>query len=303
MKCSVCGKAAVINMRHHRLRLCEPHFLEWFPEHVRRTIDRYGMFARDDRVLAAVSGGKDSLALWDVLLRLGYQTDGVYIDLGIGGGDYSRKSLEKVQKFAQQWPGVRLRVVDVAKQYGHDVAGIATLKRRAHKMCSLCGLIKRHVMNRVAYEGGYAVIATGHNLDDEAATLLQNALHWETGYLDRQGPVLPSPHPRLVRKVKPLARMYERDSAAYALVRGIDYIYDECPHAEGAKSILFKQLLNTIEKVSPSTKSQFYLQFLKAKREGRMTFSHEERSLLKDCVKCGQPTVAEGLCAFCRLWE
>ena len=53
-------------------------------------------------------------------------------------------------------------------------------------------------------------------------------------YLLRQGPVL-AESPGLARKVKPLCRFYEREMAAYALLRGIEYIYDECPHAAGAK--------------------------------------------------------------------
>lgn len=170
-------------------------------------------------------------------------------------------------------------------------------------MCSLCGRIKRYVMNRAAHEGGYSVIATGHNLDDEVATLFQNTLHWECGYLARQAPVLPSTHPKLARKVKPLCRMYERESAAYALVQGIDYIHDECPYAVGAKSIHYKTLFNDLEERSPGAKAQFYLQFLKAKREGRMMFPQDERPPLRECEKCGQPTMVEGLCAFCRLWE
>jgi uncharacterized protein (TIGR00269 family) len=303
VKCSTCGETAVINMRHHKLRLCGPHYLEWFPGQVQRAIEQFAMFTRDERVLVAVSGGKDSLALWDVLLRLGYQADGVYINLGIvGDTPYSARSLEHVQAFAALWPGARYQVVDVAAEYGLSVPEAARRHRRAGKMCSLCGLIKRHIMNRMAYEGGYAAIATGHNLDDEIATLFQNTLHWEGGYLARQSPVLPATHPKLARKVKPLAKMYERESAAYALVRGIDYIYDECPYAEGAKSIFYKELFNQIENRSPGAKAQYYQQFLKAKAEGRIAFPQAEEMVLGECQKCGQPTSAGELCAFCRLW-
>ena len=79
-------------------------------------------------------------------------------------------------------------------------------------------------MNRVAREGGYAVLATGHNPDDEAAVLFQNTMHWQTGYLVRQAPVLPTSDAGFVRKVKPLCRLYERETAAYALLREIEYV-------------------------------------------------------------------------------
>lgn len=302
MKCKKCGGVAVINMRQHKLALCEEHFLEWILEQTQRAIEKYRMFAPEDRILVAVSGGKDSLSLWDVLLRLGYQVEGLYIHLGINGEAYSDRSLEYVQRFAAAREGARFRVVNLKADYGQSVPELAQMTRRGRKPCALCGLVKRHIMNRLAYEGGYDAIATGHNLDDEAAVLMQNTLHWQTGYLARQAPVLPSTHPRLARKVKPFVRLYERETAAYAIVQGIDYIYDECPHAKGSKTIFYKELLNQLESRSPGAKLSFYLSFLQARREGLL--SVQEKALeLKDCQRCGQPTTAPELCAFCRLWE
>src|SRR5512137_157603 len=100
MKCRKCGREAAINMRQHKLALCGEHFLEWVPEQTQRFIEKYRMFTPDERVLVAVSGGKDSLSLWDVLLRLGYKADGIYIGLGIDGGvNYSNQSHEMCDKF------------------------------------------------------------------------------------------------------------------------------------------------------------------------------------------------------------
>jgi uncharacterized protein (TIGR00269 family) len=290
-------------MRQHKLALCEEHFLEWIPQQTQRAIERYKMFGPEDRILVAVSGGKDSLSLWDVLLRLGYHVEGLYIHLGIDGEDYSDSSLEYVERFAAAREGARFQVVDLKAAYGQSVPELARTTHRGRRPCALCGLVKRHIMNRVAYEGGYDAIATGHNLDDEAAVLMQNTLHWQTGYLARQAPVLPSTHPRLARKVKPFVRLYERETAAYAIVRGIDYIYDECPHAVGSTTIFYKELLNQLEARLPGAKLSFYLSFLQAKREGLLSRPPGEALELKECERCGQPTTAPGLCAFCRLWE
>ena len=319
MKCRKCGSEAVINMRQHKLALCGEHFLEWIPEQTQRFIEKYKMFTPDERILVAVSGGKDSLSLWDVLLRLGYRADGMYIGQGIDGGvDYSNQSHEMCVKFLSnlQSPISTLRVqspisgweptlqvVDIAKVYGESIPKVAARTARGRdKPCSVCGLIKRHVMNRIARDGGYDVLATGHNLDDEVAVLLGNTLTWNGGYLARQAPVLPADKPGLARKVKPFCRLYERETAAYALVRGIEYIYDECPFAKGSTSIAHKEILNRMEKVSPGVKLQFYLNFLRAREEGLFAeqATHVE---LNACEKCGQPTSAPGLCAFCRLWE
>lgn len=300
VNCRKCSKPAVINMRQHKLALCGEHFLEWMPARTQRFIERYEMFGPKDTILVAVSGGKDSLSLWDVLLRLGYEAQGLYIDLGVSQEGYSSNSLAKVQGFVEEREGVRLKVVDVKDEYGKSIPRLAK-ERPGQKTCSLCGLVKRYIMNQAALEEG-AVLATGHNLDDEAAVLLQNVLHWQTGYLLRQAPVLPSTHPRLARKVKPFFRFYERETAAYAILRGIDYIYEECPFARGATTIFYKGLLNRLEERSRGAKLQFYLSFLRAREEGSLKGA-ENGLEMGDCERCGQPTTASGLCAFCRLWE
>ncbi len=291
-------------MRRHKLALCEDHYPEWFVAQTERAIKKHRMFGPDDRVLVAVSGGKDSLALWDVLLQLGYQAHGLYIDLGIDGGvDYSAASRAKIEQFAATRPGAQFTVVDIKAEYGETLPEVARRVRRGRgKPCSVCGLIKRHAMNRVTRDGGYTVLATGHNVDDEAAVLFGNVLHWQTGYIARQAPVLPASGDGLARKVKPLCRLYERESAAYALITGIDYIYDECPHAVGATSIRHKGVLNQMEEESPGTKLQFYLGFLRARKDG---FFREqvEKVALYPCTNCGQPTSAPEICAFCRLWR
>ncbi|MEE9615901.1 MAG: ATP-binding protein [Anaerolineae bacterium] len=301
MKCHKCGRPAVFNMRQHKLALCEVHYPEWFVAQTQRFIEKYHMFGPDDRVLVAVSGGKDSLALWDVLLQLGYRADGLYINLGIDG--YSAASREKVEQFAAQRPETQFTIVDIEAEYGETLPEVARRVRRGRdKPCSVCGLVKRHVMNRLTRDGGYDALTTGHNLDDEVAVLFGNVLRWQTGYITRQAPVLPADREGLARKVKPFCRFYERETAAYALITSIDYIYDECPHAVGATSLRYKWLLNQMEEESPGTKLQFYLGFLRARKEGFFRERAEEVEL-HPCSNCGQPTSAPGLCAFCRLWK
>jgi len=305
VKCRTCGEPAVINMRQHKLALCADHYVAWFQGQTERFIGKYGMFTSEERVLVAVSGGKDSLALWDVLLTLGYQADGLYIGLGIDGGvQYSAESLEMAQRFAAGRAGAELHVVDIAGEYGLGVPEAAQLTIRGRtKPCAVCGMVKRHVMNRVARDGGYAVLATGHNLDDEAAVLFGNTLHWQVGYLARQAPVLQESAGGLVRKVKPFCRFYERETAAYTLLQGIDYIYVECPFADGATSIHHKLVLNGLEAEAPGTKLQFYLSFLQARRAGAFAGMEGSAPEMLACRTCGQPTTAGDQCAFCRLWE
>ncbi len=301
MKCRKCARTAVMNMRQHHLALCKDHYLEWIIEQTERFIDKYEMFSHEDRILVAVSGGKDSLSLWDVLWRLGYQADGLYIGLGIDGGvDYSSASQKCVQKFAAE-RSLKYHVVDIRGEYGRDIIEIANATHRGHgKPCAVCGLSKRHIMNRVARDSGYDVLVTGHNLDDEAAVLFGNTLNWNASLLARQWPVLEGSQ-GMARKAKPFCRLYERETAAYALLRGIEYIYDECPFAVGSKSIYYKELLNRLEEDRPGAKLTFYLSFLQAKKEGFIPGRDEASGqLLHRCITCGQPTSAPGQCAFCR---
>ncbi len=292
MKCRKCGQGAVIELRRHNAAFCAPDFVEFFRNQVLQAIRRHRMLARDERVLVAVSGGKDSLALWDVLIDEGYATAGLYLDLGIF--DYSVESKARCEAFAAA-RGVPLIVSRVADEVGAPVPVIKDVTRRPP--CSGCGLSKRYLMNRVALEHGFPVVATGHNLDDEAATLLGSVLTWQTEALPRQSPALASTHPKLVRRVKPLYRLSEKETAAYAFLRRIDYIVEECPFARGATSIAHKEILNRMEEASPGAKHNFLFGFLE---RARPAFEKVEAVALRECARCGQVTTGT-LCAFCKL--
>jgi len=301
VKCRRCREAAVIELRRHNAAFCAPCFLHHTREQVRKAIDEFEMIGPGERVLVAVSGGKDSLGLWDLLLDLGYQVDGLYLGLGIGDGEgdsgYSRSSGAYTRAFAAA-RGAHLREVDLPTDLGFDVPTGAAAARRAP--CSACGLSKRHLFNAAALEGGYDVVATGHNLDDEAAVLFGNVLRWNTDYLGRQLPVLPAAR-GFVRKVKPLVRLSEREMAAYCVLKGIDYIVEECPMADGNRHLGYKEALNAVEERSPGAKHAFYFEFLaKASELFRPLAAAEQEGALRPCSSCGAPTTGE-VCAFCSL--
>jgi uncharacterized protein (TIGR00269 family) len=300
MKCRVCRGPAVIDIRRHNAGFCADHFLKHCRDQVARAIDEFDMIQPGERVLVAVSGGKDSLALWDLLLDLGYQADGFTVGLGIG--DYSDASTAHARAFAEDVAeprGGKLRYCDLTDEFGFDIPTGSRAARRAP--CSACGLSKRHLFDAAARQGGYDVVATGHNLDDEAAVLLGNVLHWHTEYLGRQLPVLPARH-GFPRKVKPLVRLGEREMAAYCIVRGIDYIVEECPMAAGNRHLGYKAALNEIEAGSPGAKHDFYFGFLKRASDRFQAEAEEDREGLAPCARCGSPTTGD-VCAFCRLVE
>ncbi len=316
MRCKVCKGKAVVDVRRHNAGFCKDHFVDHVRNQVAKTIKQFSMFSPQDRLLIAVSGGKDSLALWDLLLDLGYDATGFYLDLGIGG--YSTRSKDATIAFAEQ-RDAKLIVRSLGEEHGYTVPELAKLTGRVP--CSGCGLNKRYEFNRVALEEGFDVLVTGHNLDDEVATLFGNVLHWNTDQLGRQAPVLEerlittgglgrtpraddSPEPVLVRKCKPLVRVAERETAAYALLRGIDYVVEECPMVEGNTQHRYKEAISLLEEASPGSKHQMYFGFLK-KAAGRFATGDDgEETAIVRCTSCGAPTVDWGQddpqCSFCK---
>ena len=303
MRCRKCGTKAVINMRQHRLSLCSDHYLEWLPQQVERFIHKYGMFKPEDRILIAVSGGKDSLALWDILVRLGYSADGVYIDLGIDENiGYSSTSRTYAEKFANE-NNLKLDVVNLQEVYNRSIPDLHRGSHRGRtKPCSVCGLTKRYILNQKALAGEYQVLVTAHNLDDEAAVLLANTLEWTLEFLARGGPVL-SQKSGFARKAKPFCRVTEFESAAYAFLRGIEFMPEECPFSIDSTQLYYKRTLNQWEDDRPGTKLRFYLKYLKALNDGAFPDRQQESHDLaaEQCPNCGQPTNTGGMCAFCRL--
>jgi uncharacterized protein (TIGR00269 family) len=274
----VCRGPAVIDIRRANANFCAEHFVRFCREQV------------------AVSGGKDSLAVWDLLVELGYEADGLYLGLGIE--QYSDDSGAYARRFASE-RGLRLIEVDLRAEHGYDIPTAASVTRRVP--CSACGLSKRHLFDQHAIEGGYDAVVTGHNLDDEAAVLFGNVLRWQTDYLGRQLPVLPARN-GFPRKVKPLVRLGEREMAAYCIVRGIDYQVEECPMAAGNKHLGYKETLNGLEERSPGSKHDFYFGFLRRASERFRSEPDPGADTLGRCATCGSPAEGE-ICAFCRLVE
>ncbi len=290
MKCTRCKREAEVELKSHNAAFCRNCFLIFFNNQVSKAIKTYKMFTQKNSILVAVSGGKDSLALWDVLIGLGYHVDGLFIYLGIEG--FSNIALKRVEQFANSRKA-KLLTVNLVDE-GIAIPQVKNKTRRV--VCSLCGQIKRYYFNMVALKEGYDVLATGHNLDDETSRLLSNVLHWKVDYLRNFTPVLPA-EDGLVKKVKPLCRLTEFETSAYAFFRKIDYVDFSCPFSKGATFTLYKKHLNAIEYHSPGTKIDFYQGFLKNLAP---ILSREPKDDKNKCKICGYPTYSD-ICSVCRL--
>ena len=288
MKCKVCGEQAIIKLKSHHSAFCKEHFIDFFERRVEKTISNYKMFKKEDKILVAVSGGKDSLTLLHFLNKKGYKVKGYHINLGIK--EYSKESIEKIEKFIKQ-NSIEIKIENAKEILNHTITDI---RKRFRNTCSICGKIKRYLINRAGEN--FDVIATGHNLDDETSRLLGNLLHWHKDYIKRQEPLLKETE-SLKKKAKPFIFNSEFEIAAYAFIANIDYVTSSCPFSKGATTKFYKKIFNKIENEMPGTKINFLKGFYTFKKENNIK---EENWGLKQCNICGYPTYEE-ICSVCKL--
>ena len=305
MKCKKCGAKASVNMRQHKLALCKEHYLEWVPEQTERFIKKYECLRHHEKVLVAVSGGKDSLGLWDILCGLVTRRMDFISVWESTAGSTTRTNRSGSHRSLPDEHDLKLHVVDIEKEYGQPIPVLCGdfAPRIWQAVCRVrTGKAPRDEPDR---PGPWAMMCLRLAITLTMRLPYSLAIHfnWSSDYLLRQGPVLPSSD-GLARKVKPLCRFYEREMTAYCLLRGIEYIYEECPFAEGSQSIYYKELLNQLETTRPGAKLTFYLRFLEARKSGNLFIEQNTgRAHLHDCPKCGQPTSTDDLCSFCRMIE
>ncbi len=103
------------------------------------------------------------------------------------------------------------------------------------------------------------MVATGHNLDDEAGRLLGNLIGKREEYVKKTYPYLPSPHPKIPAKIKPLYRLEIKEILIYAQLKSIEPVNIDCPLSRGATSRKFKKALNLLENQMPGIKRNFFV--------------------------------------------
>lgn len=289
-KCTRCKGTATIRMASHHANFCPPCFLRYFQTAVQRAMKTLGI-QEPGPLMVAVSGGKDSLALWAILNELGYETRGLHLNLGIDG--FSHSSEEAVRAFARERQ-LPLSIHSLKETFGYTLPEIKGRTRR--KICGVCGFLKRQFMNRLTVREGFRYLALGHNLDDEAGRLLGNIVRHRTQYFAKQYPLLPSRHEKVPTRLKPLYRLEAHEIVTFCRLASIKPCEDPCPLSGGATSHVFKEALDFLEAKMPGTKRDFLFSYVDRRPPPP---AHPD---FGTCRRCGEAAY-ETICSVCSLLE
>jgi uncharacterized protein (TIGR00269 family) len=189
-------------------------------------------------------------------------------------------------------------VASFKEMYGYPLDEIVSMpKGKELTPCSYCGVLRRRALNVAAREANADKIATAHNLDDEAQTIILNIIHGDASRIARVKPVLDEAHPKLIRRIKPLCEVPERETALYAYLKKIEFQSVPCPYARTALRSDVRTMLNRMEEKHPGIKFTIF-KSIERIRPTLETVAQEAE--IHDCKMCGEPTVGE-TCKPCQM--
>lgn len=263
---------------------------------VQETLKQAGI-SKKEKIVVALSGGKDSSVVAWMLKKLGYNIHGFHIDLGMG--KYSEKCLKAVKKLCEELD-VDLKVYDLKKEMGSSMCYLRTSiqgkkENSGLKNCAICGVIKKSILNKEVRKIKWVKkIATGHNLDDEAQTFLLNIfkgspeLSVNTGVLSKN-----VSDKKFIPRVKPLYYIPEDEIRKFSKKNKLPVNYEKCPCALDSYRIQVREFL---EKIPNKEKQNIIKNFeilyprIEKKKDTRISY----------CEICGEPS-RNKICKNCQL--
>lgn len=259
---------------------CKTHFIEQFEKRAWETIERFDLIQEGERICVAASGGKDSLALLHILSKK-YAVDALSVDEGIPG--YRDSTLDDLREYCAD-NRVNLRIVSF-----EDLGAEPLYKQNPAHPCSACGVLRRKAL--LDYTIEYDLVATGHNLDDEAQSIMMNLLRNQQHLLARLGPRTAA-RDGVAARIKPFYLTPEKEIRAYCILQGITSNFSECPNIVKSFRWQVQEALNTLEREQPGSKLNIVEEFLSR------TYTEEESNLR--CQECGGPS-SSSLCRACQI--
>ncbi len=306
-KCDKCEKQSAILLAYGPHYFCENHFAQFFESRFRKTIRKYKLFKPKEKILVALSGGKDSTVLLHLLKKFYSKSniiEALIIDEGVKG--YRDKSVSVAVKNCKEL-GVKYTIVSFKKEFGITNDLLMPLLEKNPKLggtCAFCGTMRRNIMNRYAKIIKANKLATGHNLDDEVQSFVMNVFNNDFERMKRMSATSGVvEHEGFVKRIKPLYETPEKEIIAYCAFKEIKHYSEECcPYSYMAKRNEYREMLNHFEGRFPGTEYSI-LRFNENLRKFILPKESEittlEKKLLK-CANCGEPTEKE-LCKTCEM--
>jgi uncharacterized protein (TIGR00269 family) len=258
-------------------------------------MEKNQMVKAGDRIAVALSGGKDSTALLRFLSRYLQQSQditlvAVTVDEGIEG--YRHETISTAKRLAENL-GLEHHIIAFQDLFGGDLDTL--LKGKETQACTICGILRRKALTEAAKNSGATKIATGHNLDDEAQSVLMNLLRGDLPRLVRNSALETSGC--FLPRIKPLAEISEKEVASYLFVNGMFLTLPECPYTRYALRADVRSMLSCLEHRNPGT--MLHLVESKKKIEKYLGGSLVSDPLHR-CLQCGDPCNGD-ICQVCRL--
>lgn len=269
---------------------------EEFEKEVRNTIKKYALCNKKDKIIVAMSGGKDSTVVAYLLKKFGFHVEAIHINLLMG--KWSDENQEDVEKFCHEFD-IPLHVYNIRDEIGYAMCYVkSVLQNKAKlKQCTVCGIIRRWILNKKARELGASKLATGHNLDDEAQNVMMNLMKGNPMLGVNLGPMTGSiSDKKFVFRIKPLYFMKEKNVEIYSRKKRFPVLYQRCPCVIGAFRHEVRKKLDELEKLNNNIKENLVDNFLNVQKKLRKNISKD----LKHCKMCGEPS-RNDICKACRM--
>ena len=277
------------------VKLNKDEFNEHIFTRINKLIYDYDLNKEGELIAVALSGGKDSVltlhALKNYQNLLDFDLVAISVDEGLEG--YRQHGIDSAINNAKEL-GIKLVQKSFKEEEGFALDDIYQNFKSA---CIPCGVFRRNILNKTAYELGAVKIATGHNLDDEIQSFLMSFARGDTIKFSKFGPELDVIHPKLVTRIKPLWNTPEKEVGMWAVINGIDIHLDECPYSHLSLRAKIKEFLNISEDQYPGVKNNVMESFQKM-----LTFENDMVTSLNECEVCGEST-SSNICKACELKE
>lgn len=247
-----------------------------------------------EKILVAVSGGKDSSVVAYLLKKFGYNIEAVYIDLGMG--KYSKDCLNAVERLCENL-GIKLHIYDIKKEMGSSMCYLRSSiqSKKSLKNCAICGVIKKWILNRETRKLKADKIATGHHLDDEIQTFMLNVLKGNPELSANSGAITKNtPNKKFIPRIKPLFYILEEDIRNYAKSKKLPVVYEKCPCAIDSYRIQIREFMKGLSRKEKEN--------IMKNAEKILERVDKKNSKIIYCERCGEPSRNQ-ICKMCELMK